>query len=354
MDMQRLRWVLRKRWKRGRKWLRRRTKAVEHLAVFAVVSLMNRLVACLPLRTARKLGAALGGLGFRLARGECRAVLENLELAYGNAMSEQERLALARRIFINAGMTAAEWPFLTAGRAKKMLKEVRVEGEEHLRAAQAKGGGLLFLTAHYGNWELMTPLMTTLVKDRETGVVARDLSNPWLNDVTVRTRRSHGARVFPRGSTGRDYVRFLRDGNGLAVLGDVDTDKGGGIFVDFFGKPAWTQSGIARLAYLGRAKILPVFIKRDSEDPARHVVTILPPLAEPENATAEEYVVEMTQALTGAIERAVRERPDQWMWMHRRWRRQPEPDVADGKAAVSDKTSPKDDHASRIGEGVSV
>ena len=305
--------------------MRRRVKAVEHFAVFLLVSLVNRLVACLSPRIARRLGAALGKLGFALARGERRAVLRHLEWAFGGTMSEDERLEMARRVFINAGITAAEWPFLAAGRAACLQEKVTIEGEEHLREAEATGRGLLFLTAHYGNWELMTPLMTPRVKDREVGVVARDLSNPWLNEVTVRTRRGHGARVFPRGGTGRDYVRFLREGNGLAVLGDIDTSKGGGIFVDFFGRPAWTQTGIARLAYMGRAIILPVFIKRDPDDPARHVVTIEPALSEPEGATADEYVALMTQAFTKAIEKAVRERHDQWMWMHRRWRRQPQP-----------------------------
>jgi KDO2-lipid IV(A) lauroyltransferase len=325
MNTRHLRRVLRKSWKKGRKRMRRRIKAVEHFAVFLLASLVNRLVACLSPRMARRLGAALGRLGFVLARGERRAVLRHLEWAFGGTMSGDERLELARRVFINAGITAAEWPFLTAGRTAALLEKVTVEGEEHLREAQAKGRGLLFLTAHYGDWELLTPMMVRHVKDREVGVVARDLSNPWLNEVTVRTRRGHGARVFPRGGTGRDYVRFLREGNGLAVLGDIDTSKGGGIFVDFFGRPAWTQSGIARLAYLGRAAILPAFIKRDPDDPARHVVTVEPALPEPQGVTADEYVALMTQAFTKAIEKAVRERPDQWMWMHRRWRRQPQP-----------------------------
>jgi KDO2-lipid IV(A) lauroyltransferase len=325
MNTRRLRRVLRKSWKKGRKRVRRRIKAVEHFAVFLLASLVNRLVACLSPRMARRLGAALGKLGFTLARGERHAVLRHLMWAFGGTMSEDERLELARRVFINAGITAAEWPFLTAGRTAALLEKVTIEGEEHLREAEATSRGLLFLTAHYGDWELMTPVMVPKMKDREVGVVARDLKNPWLNEVTVRTRQSHGARVFPRGSTGRDYVRFLREGNGLAVLGDIDTTKGGGIFVNFFGRPAWTQTGIARLAYLGRASILPVFIKRDPDDPARHVVTIEPALPEPEGVTADEYVALMTQAFTKAIEKAVRERPDQWMWMHRRWRRQPQP-----------------------------
>ena len=108
------------------------------------------------------------------------------------------------------------------------------------------------------------------------------------------------------------------------------------MFVDFFGRPAWTQTGIARLAYLGRANILPVFIQRDPLDPAKHVVVIESALPEPEGVTAEEYVARMTQAFTKAIEKAIRERPDQWMWMHRRWRRQPQPGGA-GEEPAPDK-----------------
>jgi len=190
-----------------------------------------------------------------------------------------------------------------------------------LREAQAKGRGLLFVTAHYGDWELMTPLMVAMVKDREVGVVARDLSNPWLNEVTVRTRQSHGARVFPRGGTGRDYIRYLREGNGLAVLGDIDTSTGGGIFVDFFGRRACTNKGLALLVLSTGAPVVPGFMIYEGK--GRYRVEIQPPVPWLDFDDRTKNIEENTAQYHRVIEAMARRYPDHYFWVHQRWKTRP-------------------------------
>jgi len=292
--------------------------------MYRLTSLLGRLIVSFRLERARSLGAFLGGVAWQAAGKERAKTLANLNQAYGHNLSDRQKWNLGQRVFRNAGICAVEGFFLTAGKTDKILQDVRVEGLEHLQEALGTGRGVLCLTAHYGNWELLTPFMPRLI-DRPIGVVARELSNPWIDRDVVRMREQFGARVFPRGSTGRDYIRFLRQGNALAVLGDIDTSKGGGIYVDFFGRPAWTQTGIARLARMGKSSIVPAFISRDPQDPSRQVIRIEPMIPQPEGVSEEEYTLSITQAFTLVIEQAVRRHPEQWMWMHRRWRHQPKP-----------------------------
>ncbi len=278
---------------------------------------------CLPVPLARRTGSALGSLGFFLFRKERCKILNNLALAYGDEMPEAERQALAKRIFRNVGRGVAALAYASSGREGTILSRCRVDGLEHVLEVLETGRGVLLLTAHVGLWELNSGILSAVLPC-ESGVVARELNNPHFERMILEMRRRLGVRVFSRGKTGRDYVRFLRKGNCLAIMGDIDTRKGDGIFVDFFGRPAWTQSGIARLARIGRARVVPCFLTPAPDDPDGHVLEILPPIPEPEEADEGEWIEAMTRAFTAEIERAVRKRPDQWMWMHRRWRHQPE------------------------------
>ena len=328
--------------KRIRKTLKHLARSVRRSLVYCLTIAFRTGILVFPLHWARRIGEILGAAAFEIARGERRKTLENLRLAYGQGMPPAERLRAARAVFRNAGMSAVELAFLYAGRGGNILSRAKVEGMEHILGVLRSGCGVLLVTAHYGNWELVPPLLVAHVPC-EGGVVARDLSNPGLNRTVLGLRRRFGVRVFRRGETGRDYVRFLRAGNALGILGDMDTSRGRGLFVDFFGRPAWTQRGIAQLALSGRAGIVPAFIARDPRDPGLHVLRIRPAIsegpaapegrvdAEERSGVAEESalprearVAAMTQSFTRAIEEAIRERPDQWAWMHRRWRHQPD------------------------------
>jgi KDO2-lipid IV(A) lauroyltransferase len=270
-------------------------------------------------------------------------VYANLAIAYGDSMTKSERTRLARRVFSNCGESAVEVMYVTAGRGEDILKNARIEGLDQMRSLIAQGRGVLAVSAHMGNWELI-PLLVGRKLPCRVAAVARELSNPGLEELIVEHRQRDGLRVFTRGEqTARTYVRFLRKGNALGVLGDLDTSKGGdGLFVDFFGRSAWTQRGIAWLARLSGAAIVPAFMHRDPTDPRVNVLEILPPLPEIETDDTEVWTREMTQAYTRTIETMVRRYPDEWMWMHRRWYHQPDgplPRIMRRRAERSEETA---------------
>lgn len=297
------------------RWLR-------HLGVYGLTFALSKAILVFPLGLGCRIGAWAGISAFYLMRKEREKTLRNLKMIYRGRKSQAERRSLAKAVFRNAGRSAAEAAFLNAHRGRQLHEKAVIEGLEHIREPVRAGRGVVILSAHYGNWEFIASLLIRQGIQR-LGAIARDIKNPMLDRMIHRFRTNMGLQVFPRGRSGRDYIRFLRSGGALAVLGDIDTKSGDGIFVPFLGRLAWTQRGIAELARLGQAAIVPVFAERDRADPLRHVVRIHPALPEPATEDKEEWVAEMTRAYTGAIETAVAARPDLWMWMHRRWRRRP-------------------------------
>ena len=308
--------------KRTRREVRNLVKTVRRSLVYCLTIILRTGIFVFSLSAARKLTGLLGVIVFSLFRSERKKTLKNLELAYGEALTKSEKIALGRAVFRNAAMSFAEIVFLHWGRGGNILTTAKVEGIEHVLNVLKTGRGVLVVTAHFGNWELIPPLVGARIPCKG-GVVARNLSNPGFNRTILRFRRRFGIHIFRRGETGRDYIHFLREKNVLGILGDIDTTRGNGIFVDFFGRPVWTQRGIAQLALMSNARIIPAFITREPNDPRLHLLKIQPPLDEPQGLKKDEWIATMTQAFTRSIETAVRERPDQWMWMHRRWRHIP-------------------------------
>ncbi len=294
------------------------------LGVYYLTIIARASIVVLPLSVARRVGAVLGVLACYLVFTERRKALESIELGLGNELSRKEQKRLCRKVFANAGRSAVEAMFMSAGKADQVCADCRVEGIEHVEKILDSGQGIVGLTAHFGNWELMLTLANRCLPC-EVGAVGRDIHNPGLNQLILDLRKSEGARYFARGESGKEYMRFLREGNFLGILGDIDTISGDGVFVDYFGKPAWTQKGISGLARLGRARIIPVFMFRDGQNPAQQVMRFEEALPEFEEIKdSQQWTLRMTQSFTDAIEKAVREQPEQWMWIHRRWRHRPE------------------------------
>jgi KDO2-lipid IV(A) lauroyltransferase len=198
------------------------------------------------------------------------------------------------------------------------LESIHIEGLEHLHAAMASHGRALMLTAHLGNWELLS------AAHRLTGVplsiVVRPLDAPWLDALAERLRRKTGVELIAKRGALRAVLQALRRGRMIGILMDQNASRREGVFVDFFGRAASTSRSIALLAVRTRSPVVPVFARRDG--PGRHTVVFLPALPLPVNG-AEAAVVELTARCTKTIERAVRDAPEQWLWSHDRWRTRP-------------------------------
>lgn len=273
-------------------------------------------------RQAQRLGSALGLLAWWLVRRDRRRTLAHLALAFPEAAPGEWR-ALGSACFRHHGKNLAECLHLLRADCAAVLAHVRLEGFEHLAAARASGRPLIVVSGHCGNWELVPATLNCLGVGMQ--VVARQLDEAPLDALLVGLRSRFGTATIARGSLGaaRALLKVLRGGGVLGLVIDQDT-KVDGVWVPFFGRLAYTPVGAAEIALRRSAAVLPVFIERGAD--GEHLLRILPPLALPAGPEAA------TAVMTAAIEAQVRRRPEQWVWMHRRWRRQP--DGAPGAAAA--------------------
>jgi len=242
--------------------------------------------------------------------------LSNIAIAFP-ALSAAERRALCRRAYRHLGMVAVDVSRML-GRGDRLLETVSVVGREHLDGVMARVGRALAVTAHLGSWELLS-LAPALV-GHPVSIVVRPLDAGWLDPLVARARRSHGMEVIAKSRAAREILEALRGGRVVALLLDQNASRREGAFVPFFGRLASTSRSAAVLSLRSGVPIVPVFIRRES--PVRHVITFEPPLPEPERY-GEAAVIELTARCTEAIERAVRAAPEQWLWMHDRWRTRP-------------------------------
>jgi Kdo2-lipid IVA lauroyltransferase/acyltransferase len=216
-------------------------------------------------------------------------------------------------------MTLVELARVLTRPLEDTLRRIRLEGIDHLRASMDTHGRALLLTAHLGNWELLA------VAHRLTGfnlsIVVRPLDAPWLDALADRLRRSTGVELIDKRGALRPVLEALRRGRMIGILMDQNAARREGVFVDFFGRTASTSRSIALLALRTRTPVVPVFARRGPD--GGHTVAIHPALTLPEPNGSEAAVVELTARCTAAIERAIREVPEQWLWSHDRWRTRP-------------------------------
>lgn len=266
----------------------------------------------LPWRLAQGLGALLGALAWPLAVRDRRRILDHLALAFPELPAAEHR-RIGRASLRHHGTTLGEVLWLLTRGADAVRAKVETVGFEILDELRKEGRPAIVLTGHCGNWELLAAAINV----RGTGmrVVARALDEAPLQDLLVGLRGRFGTHTIERGEAGaaRELLRTLRSGGVLGMLIDQDT-KVDGVWVPFFGHPAYTPVGAAKMALARNAAILPTFIERLPG--GRHRATMGAPLELPPDEVAA------TAWMTRAIEEQVRRRPEQWVWMHRRWRRQ--------------------------------
>src|SRR5258708_35383706 len=276
-------------------------------------------VRLLPRRVARAVGGAIGAIAFR-ALGRLRRVgMCNLELAYP-MMTAADGEATLRSEYRNLGFLLAEfckmpnYPPATAGRF------IRYEGLENYLAARERGKGVLVLTGHLGAWELSSFYHSLM--GMPMGMVIRRLDNPLVDAFVNRIRCLHGNRVIHKDDFARGLIASMRAGETVGILMDTNMTPPQGVFVPFFGIPACTASGMARVAAKTGAAVLPGFLLWEESD-QRYVLRFGEELEVVRTADHELDAMTNTAAFTTAIERYIRQYPEQWLWMHRRWKTRP-------------------------------
>jgi KDO2-lipid IV(A) lauroyltransferase len=208
---------------------------------------------------------------------------------------------------------------------------IRAEGMEHVEAALARGRGVLFATAHLGNWELSAFAWALLA--RPIHVVARPLDNPLIDRLVERRRTLSGNRLIFKKDYARSILKALAANEAVGILIDQNAAPETGVFVDFFGVPACAGTGFAKIAAHSGAAVVPGFALW-SEAERRYVLRFYPPLDATGDAARD------TAALQARLEEVIRAHPEQWLWIHRRWKTRPpgEPSLYESEPEVPERT----------------
>jgi KDO2-lipid IV(A) lauroyltransferase len=272
----------------------------------------------LPLTLSRPIGQALGRTAIGLLPRTRKRIRAHLEIAFPE-LSQSQRDALMRNTGRHFGFMLAEVAWLWHAQPHDVENLCELAGAENFFEAIEGGRGVIFTTAHCGTWEMLSARVPI------AGVpfvsAARELDDPRLDRLVTAMRSRFGTEIIPRGpSAGKRMVRALAENRVATLLIDQDIRDIPGVFVPFFGRPAWTPSGAAMLAIRRNCPVVPGFIHRRPD--GTHKVEIHPPLPIPADGTLEDRVEEVTAAATAVIERQIRAHPEQWVWMHRRWRTQ--------------------------------
>ncbi len=300
-------------------------------AIAAGFGLFAGFLRVLPADVALELGAATGGLCAFLMPKRRRTARENLELAFPEK-SPSERARILRRSFENVGRTFVEFIRFPAMSRRHVASAVEIVGKEHFdrfRAADAKGG-VLALSAHLGNFELISAVFNA-IDMIPSSLIGRKIKPEAVDELVCGLRMSQGVATIANKESVRDVMARVARGEGVGVVLDQNMRRGHGVYVPFFSKPASTTLGLAVLARRTGAPVFPVFMERVGVL-GRHRLTISPPLAwDDAKGDKKAALVANTALYTKVIEDAVRRRPEEWFWFHRRWRTQPLP--GDGDAA---------------------
>lgn len=286
--------------------------------MLSILKIMAFILGHIPLGLALFLGDTLGSVAFRLDSKRRKIALANLDLAYGASLPPQEKEAMVKSLYRHLFRMFLEFmriPWLTRESIKGY---VECEGEDNLKGALAKGKGAVLLTAHFGNWELLGAYLG--LSGYTLDVVAREVDNPAFEEFVKWVRTRCGNRIIYKQRSMKKLLKCL-GGNGIAgILLDQNVAHIEGVFVDFFGTPACTNKNTAALAAAAGAAIVPAFIFREG---SRHRLVICPEIELSNTGDKAADALENTARMTRAIEAMVRLAPQQWFWVHRRWKTRP-------------------------------
>jgi KDO2-lipid IV(A) lauroyltransferase len=294
------------------------TRARRHALEAAAAALVSALVRRLPRAMVLAIGRGLGRIWAAIDRRHLRIAEENLRRSFPE-WDEARVRATALGVYAHFAAVLLEILWMEGRPVEELLALAQVEGLEHMKAALARGRGVVSPIAHLGNWELQGVATAPLIGP--SAVIARALDNPALDRRLVRFRASTGNLVIYKQKALAQVLRSLREGRVVAVMLDQNVQAGDGIFVSFFGRPACTTTVAAALAIKTGAPIVPAHCVRGSD--GRYRMAYGPPVEWTSSGRRDEDIRALTQQITTVIEGWVRETPEQWLWLHRRWKTQP-------------------------------
>ena len=273
----------------------------------------------LPRRASMNFGASVGRFAQKFGGKLNRTANKNLAIALPN-LSEVEKQKIIRGCFESLGRQLgliSQFPKIKAEDAHDFLE---VEGKENFDCAFARGKGVIFFTGHFGNWEifnLVPPAFGYVMH-----ILVRRIDNPLVENYVESLRTRFGCRTIDKKTSARTMFRLLQNGEILGIVADLNAQEREGVFVDFFGIPASTTTGLAKLALRTDAAVLPAFVIWQP-DKQKYLLKLEPAVEFDKTEDDSSDVRELTQKVTKVIEKFVRLHPEQWMWIHKRWNTRP-------------------------------
>lgn len=294
------------------------TKMKEWLE-YAAVWLILKAVGALPRGIARGVAAFVARALYALLPKLQRTADFNLRLAFPE-WDDQQRKAVIRAMVRNLGWMAAEFARLPRYSKENIEQVVILDGHENFLEGQRRGKGVLYLTGHIGAWELSS--FAHALYGFPLHYMARPLDNPRVDALVNSYRCLSGNQPIFKNESARAVLKILREAGTVGILADQNTMPEEGVFVDFFGKAACTTTGIARIALHTDAAVVPGYVFWD-ESMRKYRLRFEPPVELVRTGDGEQDILVNTQKFAKVIEVIIRQHPDQWVWVHARWKMRP-------------------------------
>jgi KDO2-lipid IV(A) lauroyltransferase len=292
-----------------------------HNLEYGLSAAVGSTLRLLPRPTRLALGRLAGGAVFALDRRHRKVTLDNLDRAYGSAKTDSQKWAIARGAFRHFGAMFFELLSLGRPSRRQIEKIVEFEGVENFEQARAAGRGVIIVSCHFGNWEIHG--VAHGYRLGPIAVVARLQDNPHYNRLLERFRTASGNSVFYKQQAVARVMRWLKEGGVVAILIDQNVGREDGVFVDFFGRKAATSPIVGSLALKTGAAVVPVFALPLADGRYRMIYEKPVDARMVAGLSRPQAVLELTQHCARVLESYVRESPEYWLWMHRRWKTRP-------------------------------
>jgi len=293
-------------------------KRLKYLIIYLLVVIVGFIIRRLSSRSALRSGEKLGDFMSILIKKRRKIALSNLQLAFGKEKSKGEIRRIAVKCFENIGKNIIEFLRFPCLNSENLWDYVTMVGRENIEGGFERGHGVISFVPHFGNWELQA--LAYGVSWKRSAAIAIPLKGQYLDQLVESYRSRFGLKIIPKKSAIRQVIRLVRESYVVVFLADQDAGKNG-IFIDFFGRPASFEKSPITLALRTNSSIVFSIDIRQPDD--RHIIFIEPILVE-NTGNLEENIAFNTRKIVKKLEKYIRRYPSQWLWIHNRWKTQPE------------------------------
>ncbi|MCK5186078.1 MAG: lysophospholipid acyltransferase family protein [Deltaproteobacteria bacterium] len=300
--------------------MKKKRSKINHFAQYVGFSAFASIVRLLPLNISMLLGKSIANVFYLIDRKHRKIAYENLRNAYGEELSDFQKRKIIRRCYQHLASVAIDFVKLPRKiNRSNWKKHFEVEGLEFARNARKEGKGIIFVSGHIGNWEVLGCAMDFIFYPMHS--IAKHMKNPFIDRSYKKLREYAGQKVIFTRNASRAMLKALKNNEMLGVLVDQNSRKNS-IFVDFFGQKAATTRGVATLSLKTGAPIIMLFSRR-IDGRYRFKISFSKPIQIENTGDLEKDILSLTQKYTTIIESRIREHPHEWLWMHRRWKTRP-------------------------------